>query len=173
MFTVGAAGSALLIYGSLAAAAPALHFLGFVLLVADSIYVLLWHIRGWRWIRFGRLNIQARQDLAARGWPGALYFGAALGPGVLTTLGTPLVTLGALACLTLGGAWALSFGLGFALGRSSLTWVAATGMLDRLGAHRIALALTRRSPKRRLAGVAVTSGLLLSAMLHNPSAWRL
>lgn len=117
------------------------------------IWSMIWHARRMQFVRFGLSQIQANKQTAARGVPGAFYFGAALGSGLLTKMSTPLVQVGALLAVACGPGWALSYGAAFAAGRSSPVWV---GLLSgsRKEPHSVALAFIDRRTRLWVVGLA-------------------
>lgn len=86
---------------------------------------VLWYLAGSRRVPFGRASVQARRDLAQKGSPGLVYFGAVLGIGLLTQMAAPLVYGGALPTLSSSPSWGLAYGAASGVGRSAPAWAGA------------------------------------------------
>ena len=81
-----------------------------------------WYVRWGVNFPGSRRGRQANRRRAQRGLRGSIYFGAVLGPGVLTEAATPLVLLGVALSVGYGLTWSAGYGLGFAAGRSAASW---------------------------------------------------
>lgn len=163
-FSLAAVTSSVVVYAGIGVLGwTPLWWLGALLVLPTSAYGLRWHsrvaLRSPRW----RRDFQANRSTVDSGRAGLAYFGAVLGPGLLTTLGTPLVLAGAALSLMIGPIMGLVYGFGFGIGRVLPTMVAAFRREDPRSPHAVALAfLTPTRVSRAGGSVAAVATLLLA-----------
>ena len=166
LFTVGALAAAAALLGTFGLIGLVLHeWVGFrVWTLAIFLWALGWHATRFRRFPGARDRVQARRDLVSRGLLGPFYFGAILGTGFLTEAATPLVHVGPLLGLGWGPAAGITYGVGFALGRSLPVWSgAAVG--NRVAPHTVAMFfIENRERLRRVGSLACLGGVLLTAV---------
>jgi hypothetical protein len=87
-----------------------------------------WHWRGGGRFLLDRYPLQARRNLAGRGWFGMSYFGWILGTSLATQMTTPLVQALAVLAAIAGWPFGVAVGVGLGLARSISPWSGALAL---------------------------------------------
>jgi ABC-type phosphate transport system permease subunit len=143
---------------------PVLRWVAAALAVVLAVRAGWWHLKERRRFTLDRYQVQARRNLAGRGWTGTAYFGWILGTTVMTQMVTPLVQALAALCASIGVPFGVAAGIGLGLARSFAPWSGAVTSTRPPPEHVLQRVL-RSNRTLRSAGTAVSSLLLLCAAL--------
>jgi hypothetical protein len=144
--------------------APGARLAAVVAAAVLTVRALRWHARGSGMFRLDRRAVQARRGRAGHGWLGTAYFGWILGVTLLTEMATPAVQALAVLGIAAGVPFGLAAGAGLGLARSAAPWLGA------LGPPQEPAVIVRRYAERRLTGVFVLVGVLVSVVMLGADA---